>query len=138
MDGFALPLAGFTVFMVWLLVEVFRGSITDAIPLRAGVTWAITCPVAGFLLGIGLTQFAFLVGCVSVLALGSLAFWFLAHGGQDDDDPPVEPVDPDPSPGDDIDPETLYWDEFDRARSQWERSKVITTYGDSHHFELPA
>jgi hypothetical protein len=136
---FALPLAVFTAFMVWLLVEVIRGSITDTVPLRAGMTWAITCPVAGFLFGIGLAPFALVCGVVSMLALGSLGFWFLAaeeSGGEDD--PPVEPVAPDPSPSDGIDPESdplLDSDALQHAHSGW-GTKVLT--GDSHHYELPA
>ena len=139
--GFVMLLAVFTVFMVWLLVEVIRGSITDAIPLRAGVTWAITCPVAGLLFGMGLAPFALVFGVVSVLALGSLAYWFLATEPIDDDDePPVEPVEPDPSPWDGIDPDS---DRFREAPlpewvvNLWE-PKILTFAGDSHEYELPA
>jgi len=138
MSGFAIPLVVFTAFMVWLLVEVIRGSITDTTPLRAGVTWAVTCPVAGLLFGIGLAPFAFVFGIVSMLALGSLAFWFLATEESGEDDPPVEPVTPDPSPTDRIDPEPdslLDRDVLEDARSGW-GTKVLTD--DSHHYELPA
>jgi hypothetical protein len=138
MSGFAIPLAVFTAFMVWLLVEVIRGSITDTTPLRAGVTWAVTCPVAGLLFGIGLAPVAYVFGVVSMLALGSLAFWFLATEESGEDDPPVEPVTPDPSPTDGIDPEPdslLDRDVLEDARSGW-GTKVLT--GDSHHYELPA
>lgn len=139
MSGFALPLAAFTAFMVWLLVEVIRGSITDTVPLRAGLTWAVTCPISGLLFGIGLAPFALVCGVVSMLALGSLAFWFLATEESGEDDPPVEPVAPDPSPSDGIDPELHSlpdWDAPDRARPG--REKVLATAGDSHQFELPA
>jgi hypothetical protein len=133
---FALPLAVFTAFMVWLLVEIIRGSITDTVPLRAGMTWAITCPITGFLFGIGLAPFALVYGVVSTLALGSLAYWFLVAEESGEDDPPVEPVAPDPSPSDGIDPEPdplPESDAFDHERSR--RTKALT--GDSHDYELP-
>jgi hypothetical protein len=137
MSAFALPLVVFTAFMVWLLVEVIRGSITDTVPRRAGVTWAVTCPVAGLLFGIGLAPLALVCGVVSMLALGSLAFWFLATEDSGDDDPPVEPVTPDPSPSDGIDPEPeLLRDTHDAWTGR--SAKVPTVAGDSHHFELPA
>jgi hypothetical protein len=137
MSAFAIPLVGFTAFMVWLLVEVIRGSITDTVPLRAGVTWAVTCPVAGLLFGIGLAPIAMVCGVVSMLALGSLAFWFLVAEDSGEDDPPVEPVSPDPSPSDGIDPEP------DPRRSTFDdapdwNTKVRTAADDSHHYELPA
>lgn len=139
MSAFALPLAGFTAFMVWLLVEIIRGSITDTVPLRAGLTWASTCPVAGLLFGIGVAPLAYVCGVVSLLALGSLAFWFLASEESGEDDPPVEPVAPDPSPSDGIDPtpELPDWAAVRYAHFGWE-TKVLATAGDSHQFELPA
>jgi len=139
MDGFAMPLAVFTAFMVWLLVEVIRGSIDDSVPRRAGVTWAVTCPVAGLLFGIGLAPFAIVFGVVSTLALGSLAYWFLAAEESGEDDPPVEPVAPDPIPGDDTgpDPDYLFEYAFEWTQNGWER-QALTLAGDSHHFELPA
>jgi hypothetical protein len=141
MDAFALPLVIFTAFMLWLLVELIRGSISDPVPRRAGVTWAATCPAAGLLFGIGITPLAVIVGVVSMLALGSLAMWFLGDelGDDDSDDPPEQPVAPDPGPSDDVEPEpelvverelpsepdlVQEWDEFDREREEWEREKT--------------
>jgi hypothetical protein len=136
MDAFAIPFALFIGLLAWLLVELIRGSIDDPVALRAGLTWAITCPVAGLLFGIGLAPVAFVVGFVSMLALGSLGFWFLGTEPGDSDEPPEEPVAPDPSPSDDIGPEPelvvvaevasepdagLDWDEFERAREEWEK-----------------
>ena len=134
MDAFALPLVLFTAFLVWLLVETIRGSFEDPYPRRAGVTWAITCPVAGLLFGIGLAPVAVVFGVVSMLALGSLGWWFLATEPDDSEDEPEEPVDPDPGPSDDValelpawakrperDHWDIDWDAFDRARIEWEK-----------------
>ena len=140
MDAFVIPLVVFTGALAWLLVEIIRGSFDDPYPLRAGVTWAVTCPTAGLLFGVGLTPLAFVVGTVSVLALGSLAFWFL--GTEADNDPgndAEDPVEPDPGPSDDtaleipawaqrVEPEPesgVDWDEFDRMREQWKKDIPI-------------
>lgn len=145
MDAFAVPLAIFTAALVWLLVEMIRGSIDDPYPRRAGVTWAVTCPIAGLLFGIGLAPLAMIVGVVSMLALGSLGYWFLATEPDDTDDGADEHVEPDPEPSDDLyaelpdwakrveqepEPEPkseIDWDAFDRARADWEKE-----------FEIPA
>ena len=138
MDAFAIPLVIFTVFMAVLLVEVIRGSFQDPYPLRAGVTWAITCPVAGLLFGIGLAPIGYIFGTVSVLALGSLGYWFLATASDDSDGDSEEPVEPDPGPSDDIEMEipdwakrpeekkesAIDWDAFDRARTEWEKERT--------------
>jgi hypothetical protein len=67
---------------------------------------------------------------VSVLALGSLGYWFLAIEPDDTDDDAEEPVEPDPGPSDDnvvelpksADSElALDWAAFDRARADWEQ-----------------
>jgi hypothetical protein len=139
MDAFAIPLVFFTAGMAWLLVEIIRGSFADPYPRRAGVTWAITCPVAGLLFGIGLAPIALIFGAVSVLALGSLGYWFLATEADDSDgDAEEEPVEPEPGPDNEVelpdwakrveDPEWaspktsgIDWDAFDRARREWER-----------------
>jgi hypothetical protein len=140
MDAFAIPLVIFTAGMVWLLVEVIRGSFEDPYPLRAGVTWAVTCPVAGLCFGIGLGPAALIFGTVSVLALGSLGYWFLATEADDSDgDTEEEPVEPELGPDNEVeipdwakrveDPEWakpkskpgIDWDAFDRAREEWER-----------------
>ena len=137
MDAFVLPLAMFTAGLIWLLVEIIRGSFEDAYPLRAGVTWAVTCPTAGLLLGVGLAPLGLIVGTVSVLALGSLAYWFLATEADDTDDHTEERVEPDPSPSDDSfvelpawalrveekpEPKSdVDWDAFDRQRKEWEK-----------------
>jgi hypothetical protein len=138
MDAFAIPFVAFTAGMAWLLVEVIRGSFEDAYPRRAGVTWAITCPIAGLCYGIGLGPAALILGTVSVLALGSLGYWFLATEADDSDgDAEEDPVEPDAGPDNEVeipewakrveDPEwakpksDLDWDAFDRARTEWER-----------------
>ncbi len=137
MDAFAIPLLVFTAGMAWLLVEVIRGSFDDPYPRRAGVTWAITCPVAGLCFGIGLAPAALIFGAVSVLALGSLAYWFLGTEADDADGDAEAPDEPDPGPSDDIVVEIpdwakrveqpdyenrgIDWDAFDRARTEWER-----------------
>ena len=139
MDAFAIPLVVFTAFMVWLLVEVIRGSFEDPLPLRAGVTWAITCPLAGLLYGLGLTPLAVVAGAVSVLALGSLGHWFLSTEPDDSEDDDEAPVEPDPGPSDDVEIlpawalrpavdhwEIVDWDAFDRARTEWEKERTPT------------
>ncbi len=141
MDAFAIPLVFFTAGMAWLLVEIIRGSFEDPYPRRAGVIWAITCPGAGLLFGIGLAPIALIVGAVSILALGSLGYWFLATESDDSDgDVDEEPVEPDAGPDNEVEipdwakrvetydwekpksngPE-IDWDAFDRARREWER-----------------
>ena len=137
MDAFVLPLVMFTGGLIWLLVEIIRGSFEDPYPLRAGVTWAVTCPTAGLLLGVGLAPLGFIVGTVSMLALGSLAYWFLATEADDTDDQTEERVEPDPGPSDDSfvelpawalrveekpEPKSdVDWDAFDRQREEWEK-----------------
>jgi hypothetical protein len=141
MDAFALPFIMFTAGLVWLLVEVIRGSFEDPYPLRAGVTWAVTCPTAGLLFGIGMAPLGLVVATVSALALGSLAWWFLGTESDDTDDNAEEPVEPDPGPSDDeeleipawarrVEPATdpasdIDWDAFDRLREAWERTPAI-------------
>lgn len=149
MDAFAIPFVMFTVGLVWLLVEIIRGSFEDPYPLRAGVTWAVTCPTAGLLFGIGLAPLALVVGTVSMLALGSLAYWFLATESDDTDDDTEVPVEPDPGPSDDevIEipawarrvPQPDYskrsgtdWDAFDRLRKDWERTPAIPAPAAPH------
>jgi hypothetical protein len=147
MDAFAIPFVAFTAGMIWLLVEVIRGSFDDPYPRRAGVTWAITCPIAGLCFGIGLAPAALIFGAVSVLALGSLGYWFWATEADDSDgDAEEEPVEPEPGPDNEVeipdwaqrvdDPEwakpksDIDWDAFDRARTEWEREltpKPVTT-----------
>ena len=133
MDAFALPLVLFTAGLAWLLAEMIKGSIEDPYALRAGLTWAVTCPIAGLLFGVGLAPIAFVVGTVSMLALGSLAYWFLGTESDDTDDDAEEPVEPDPGPSDDLvleqpkpaEPEPgIDWDEFDRLRSDWEKERA--------------
>ena len=138
MDAFAIPFVVFTAGMVWLLVEVIRGSFEDPYPLRAGITWAVTCPIAGLCFGIGLGPAALVFATVSVLALGSLGYWFVATESDDSDgDAEEEPVEPDSGPDNEVeipdwakrvdDPEwakpksDIDWDAFDRARIEWER-----------------
>jgi hypothetical protein len=133
MDAFAIPLFVFTGFMIALFVAIM-GSIEDSIPRRAGVLWAITCPLSGLFLGIGLPQVALVTGGVSVLALCALAAWFLVPESDDTDDDTEEPVEPDPGPSDDVrveipvQPEPAVrgvdWDEFDRDRADWEREPL--------------
>lgn len=138
MDAFAVPLVIFTAGMVWLLVEIIRGSFEDPHPLRAGTTWAVTCPTAGLCIGIGLGAAALILGAVSMLALGSLGYWFLATQADDaDGDAEEEPVEPDPGPADEVEipdwakrvaqpdyenrDRGIDWDAFDRARRDWEK-----------------
>ncbi|HVF78876.1 MAG TPA: hypothetical protein VNA28_11310 [Solirubrobacteraceae bacterium] len=137
MDAFAVPFVVFAGGLTWLLVEMFRGSIDDPYPLRAGVTWAITCPLSGLLFVIGLVPIGIVVGTVSMLALGSLAYWFLGHQSDDRDDDVDEHVEPDPGPSDDEvieipawalraeekpEPKSdIDWDAFDRLREEWEK-----------------
>jgi hypothetical protein len=141
MDAFAIPLVFFTAGMVWLLVEIIRGSFEDPYPLRAGITWAVTCPTAGLCFGIGLGPVALILGTVSLLALGSLGYWFMVTEADDSDgDVEEEPVEPEPGPDNEVeipdwakrveDPEwarpktngpEIDWDAFDRARREWER-----------------
>ena len=140
MDAFALPLVFFTAGMVWLLVEIIRGSFEDPYPLRAGITWAVTCPTAGLCFGVGLGPAALILGTVSLLALGSLGYWFMVTEADDSDgDVDEEPVEPEPGPDNEVEipdwakrVETydwekpkgkplVDWDAFDRARKQWER-----------------
>ena len=150
MDAFALPLVGFTAFMVWLLAETIRGSFEDPYPRWAGVTWAITCPLAGLLFGIGLAPVAIVFGVVSVLALGSLGWWFLASESDDSEDEAEEPVEPDPGPSDDVAlepawarrPEHDHWDvdwaAFDRARIEWEKEPTPPAPSVPEREQLPA
>ncbi len=140
MDAFAIPFVAFTAGIMWLLVEVIRGSFEDPYPRRAGVTWAVTCPIAGLCFGIGLAPAALIFGAVSVLALGSLGYWFWATEADDSDgDAEEEPVEPEPGPDNEVEipdwaqrvdeydwekpkPESdIDWDAFDRARREWER-----------------
>jgi len=138
MDAFAIPFVVFTAGMAWLLVEIIRGSFEDPYPRRAGVTWAITCPMAGLCFGIGLAPAALILGAVSVLALGSLGYWFLGTEADDSGgDAEEDPVEPDSGPDNEVeipdwakrveDPEwakpksDIDWDAFDRARIEWER-----------------
>ena len=132
MNGFALPLAGFTAFNIALLVAMFWGAWDDVRPQRAAMTWAVTCPLAGMLFGIGLALPALVAGAVSMLALGVLAHWYLAPASDDGDDDADEPVEPEPGPSDDIvlepprddEPDdTIDWDEFDRLRADWDRER---------------
>ncbi len=141
MDAFAIPLILFALALTWLLVELIRGSFEDPYPLRAGVTWAVTCPLAGLLFGVGLAPIALVVGVVSMLALGSLAYWFLATEADDTDDDAEQPVEPDPGPSDDEvieipawalraepvpEPKSdIDWDAFDRLREEWEKEITL-------------
>ncbi|MFP5363793.1 MAG: hypothetical protein ACLGI5_13805 [Thermoleophilia bacterium] len=137
MDGFAIPLVLFAAGLTWLLLAIIRGSFDDPYPLRAGVTWAVTCPAAGLLFGIGAAPLALVVGAVSMLALGSLGYWFLATEADDTDDDAEHALEPDPGPSDDdaieipawarrAEPEPepkseIDWDAFDRLREEWEK-----------------
>jgi len=138
MDAFAIPFVGFTAGLIWLLVEIIRGSFEDPYPRRAGVTWAVTCPLAGLCFGVGLAPLALILGTVSILALGSLGYWFLATEADDSDsDAEEEPVEPDSGPTNEVeipdwakrvdDPDWAKpksgtdWDAFDRARTEWEK-----------------
>src|SRR3712207_4743216 len=109
MSAFALPLVIFTGGLIWLLVSIIRGSFEDPYPLRAGVTWDVTCPIAGLLFGSGVAPLAFVVGTVSMLALGSLGYWFLVTEPDDADDTKEEPVARDPGPSDDAVIELPTW-----------------------------
>jgi hypothetical protein len=140
MDAFVIPLVMFTGGLIWLLVEIIKGSFDDPYPLRAGITWAVTCPTAGLLLGVGLAPLGLIAGAVSVLALGSLGYWFLATEADDDTEDDAAQVEPDPGPSDDSfvelpawalraeekkpEPEPksdVDWDAFDRQRREWEK-----------------
>jgi hypothetical protein len=128
MNGFALPLAAFTVINISLLVAMFWHAWDDDIPERAAMTWAVTCPLAGLFFGIGLAPLALVLGAVSVLALCSLAYWYLASPSDDGGEEAEEPVQPGPGPTDDVEPprdddpdHTIDWDQFDRERAGWER-----------------
>ena len=141
MDAFAVPMTLFAAGLGWLLVAIIRGSFEDPYPLKAGVTWAVTCPAAGLLFGLGLAPLALVLGTVSMLALGSLGYWFLATEPDDPGDDAQEPVEPDPVPSDDDvielpawalrapEPEAkpksdVDWAAFDRLRKRWERRKT--------------
>ena len=128
----SLPFVVFTALMVAMLVAMFWGAFEDPLPQRSSCTWAVTCPLAGLLYGIGLAPLAIISGAVSVLALGSLAYWFMVTEADDTDDDVEEVVEPDPGPSDDIvlevpqeapaEPEfAIDWDAFDRARADWEK-----------------
>ncbi len=126
MATFALPLVLFTAFLVVLFVNIFREEFEDPIPLRASITWAVSCPLAGMLFGIGLGPLAVVSGVISVLALGSLAYWFLVIESDDGEQMVEEPVEPDPSSGDALVPEVpaepgFDWGAFDGVRAGWER-----------------
>ena len=138
MDAFAIPFVVFTAGLMWLLVEIIRGSFEDPYPRRAGVTWAVTCPLAGLCFGVGLPPLALILGTVGILALGSLGYWFLATAADDSDgDAGEEPIEPDSGPDNEVeipdwakrvdDPDwakpksDIDWDAFDRARTEWER-----------------
>jgi hypothetical protein len=141
MSAFALPLVLFTAGLAWLLVEMIRGSIDDPYALRAGLTWAVTCPIAGLLFGVGLAPIALVFGTVSMLALGSLAYWFLGTESDDTDDDAEEHVEPDPGPSDDDvvelpawalraepkpEPKSdIDWDAFERLREEWEKEITL-------------
>jgi hypothetical protein len=127
MDAFAIPLIGFTALLITLFVSMFKEAFDDPVPERAGITWAVTCPMAGLFYGVGLAPLAVVSAVVSVLALGSLAYWFLVieNGGDDEVEDPVEP---DPGPDDDLVVERVQqpepghdWQAFDRLRADWER-----------------
>lgn len=138
MDAFAIPFVVFTAGLMWLLVEIIRGSFEDPYPRRAGVTWAVTCPLAGLCFGVSLAPLALILGTVSILALGSLGYWFLATEADDSGgDAEEEPVEPDSGPTNEVeipdwakrvdDPDWAKpksgtdWDAFDRARIEWEK-----------------
>jgi hypothetical protein len=128
MATFAIPLVLFTAFLAALLVNIFREEFDDPIPLRASITWAVSCPVAGLLYGVGLGPLAVVSGVISVLALGSLAYWFLVIESDDGEEQVEQPVEPDPGSGDALVVEVpertepgLDWAAFDGVRAGWER-----------------
>jgi hypothetical protein len=134
MSAFSLPLVAFTAFMMALLVAMFWGAFDDETPQRAAMTWAVTCPLSGLLFGVGLAPLAIVTGVISVCALGSLAYWFLAPAEDDTDDDSEAVAEPDPGPSDDAfleppvqdedeDDCAIDWDEFDRVRAGWERER---------------
>lgn len=144
MDAFAVPLVIFGAALAWLLVEIIRGSFDDPYPRRAGVTWAVTCPTAMLLFGVGLAPLAVIAGAVSMLALGSLCWWFVGTERDDTEDEPEASIEPDPGPSDDAEIEIpawalrapeekpaakpksdIDWDAFDRLREEWEREFTI-------------
>jgi hypothetical protein len=143
MSAFAIPFVVFAAALSWLLAELIRGSFDDPYPRRAGVTWAITCPASGLLFGLGLAPLALVTAAVSMLALGSLGYWFLATEPDDSEDEPEATVEPDPGPSDDEEIELpawalraeekpqaepksdIDWDAFDRLREEWERETTI-------------
>jgi len=140
MDAFDVPLVLFTAGLTWLLVELMR-SFDDPYPLRAGVIWAVTCPATGLLCAVGLAPIALVLGTVSMLALGALAYWFLATESDDADDDAQEHVEPDPGPSDDevidipawalraepkLEPKgDIDWDLFDRLREEWDKEITL-------------
>jgi hypothetical protein len=135
MNAVGLSLAVFAGLLSALLVAIIRGSFEDPIPLRAGTTWAVTCPGSGLLFGVGLGPLAIITAVVSCLALGSLAWWFLVPESDDSDSDPEAVTDPDPGPSDDMvlelptepaadDVSGIDWDAFDRARADWERAPL--------------
>ncbi len=134
MDAFSIPLVVFTAMMVALLVAIFWGAFDDPLPQRASSTWAVTCPLGGLLYGIGLAPLAVIVATVSVLALGSLAYWFLVTEPDDGEDEAEDPIEPDPGPSDDlvievpqqpvVEADGIDWDAFDRERADWEKERT--------------
>ncbi|HUR87399.1 MAG TPA: hypothetical protein VMY78_18870 [Solirubrobacteraceae bacterium] len=135
MDAFSLSLVVFTAMMVALLVAIFWGAFDDPLPQKASSTWAVTCPLGGLLYGLGIAPLAVIFAAVSVLALGSLAYWFMVTEPDDGEDEAEEPVQPDPGPSDELVIEVpqqpavqahagIDWDEFDRARADWEQEPV--------------
>jgi len=154
MSAFALPLVLFTAGLAWLLVEMIKGSIDDPYARRAGLTWAVTCPIAGLLFGVGLAPVALVVGTVSMLALGSLAYWFLATESDDTDDDAEEHVEPDPEPSDDDvvelpawalraepkpEPKSdIDWDAFERLREEWEKKEITLPVTEPERERVPA
>ncbi len=131
----SISLVVFTLMLVAGLVAIFWGAFDDPLPQRASSMWAITCPLAGLTYGIGLDPLAAILATVSVLSLGSLAYWFMVTEPDTGEDDAEEPVEPEPSPSDDLvlelpkavepDPEPgIDWDEFDRVRADWERERT--------------
>ena len=140
MDAFAIPLVVFTAGMAWLLVEIIRGVLRGPVsPPRRGHLGRSRARSPGCCFGIGLAPLALIFGAVSVLALGSLGYWFLATEADDSDgDAEEEPVEPEPGPDNEVEipdwakrvettterpkPKSdIDWDAFDRARTDWER-----------------